>query len=190
METLLYIVHVLVCIGMLPVILLQSGKGGGVSAVFGGGSSGTVFGSRGASNFLTRMTAGCAVVFMLTSFGPIVARLAATIGRRRHPRAARADRAGGAGVRRPARTGAAPGRKRGGTGGDAIAYRANAGRGLGGRGCAGRRISRDRRAGQTVAILKGGDVEPKVSCLTRLQRATMSVRPRNAAVVKLVDTPS
>lgn len=69
METLLYIVHVLVCIGMLPVILLQSGKGGGVSAVFGGGSSGTVFGSRGASNFLTRMTAGCAVVFMLTSFG-------------------------------------------------------------------------------------------------------------------------
>ena len=69
METLLYIVHVLVCIGMLPVILLQSGKGGGVSAVFGGGSSGTVFGSRGASNFLTRMTTGCAVVFMCTSLG-------------------------------------------------------------------------------------------------------------------------
>ncbi|MEO1334878.1 MAG: preprotein translocase subunit SecG [Myxococcota bacterium] len=69
MTTLLYIVHVIVCIGMLPIILLQSGKGGGVSAVFGGGGAGTVFGSRGASSFLTRMTTGCAVVFMLTSFG-------------------------------------------------------------------------------------------------------------------------
>lgn len=69
METVLYIVHVLVCIGMLPVILLQSGKGGGVSAVFGGGGSTTVFGSRGASTFLTRMTTGCAVIFMCTSMG-------------------------------------------------------------------------------------------------------------------------
>ena len=69
METVLYILHVLVCIGMLPIILLQSGKGGGVSAVFGGGGAGTVFGSRGASNFLTRMTTGCAVIFMCTSLG-------------------------------------------------------------------------------------------------------------------------
>jgi protein translocase SecG subunit len=38
METALYILHVLVCIAMLPIILLQSGKGGGVSAVFGGGA--------------------------------------------------------------------------------------------------------------------------------------------------------
>ncbi len=69
MKLFLYIVHVFVCLGMLPIILLQSGKGGGVSAVFGGGSSGTVFGSRGASNFLTRMTTICATMFMLTSFG-------------------------------------------------------------------------------------------------------------------------
>ena len=69
METVLYIVHVLVCLGLLPVILLQSGKGGGVSAVFGGGSAGTVFGSRGASNFLTRLTSGAAIVFMCTSLG-------------------------------------------------------------------------------------------------------------------------
>lgn len=67
METALEILHIAVCIGMLPVILLQSGKGGGVSAVFGGGGSGTVFGSRGASNFLTRTTTVCAVVFMITS---------------------------------------------------------------------------------------------------------------------------
>ncbi|MBK6683147.1 MAG: preprotein translocase subunit SecG [Deltaproteobacteria bacterium] len=69
METVLYIVHVLVCLGLLPVILLQSGKGGGVSAVFGGGGAGTVFGSRGASNFLTRLTSIAAVVFMCTSLG-------------------------------------------------------------------------------------------------------------------------
>ncbi|MEM1025141.1 MAG: preprotein translocase subunit SecG [Myxococcota bacterium] len=69
MVTALYILHVIVCLAMLPIILLQSGKGGGVSAVFGGGSSGNVFGSRGASTFLTRMTTGAAIVFMCTSMG-------------------------------------------------------------------------------------------------------------------------
>ncbi len=69
METALYILHVIVCLAMLPIILLQSGKGGGVSAVFGGGSSGAVMGSRGASNFLTRMTTGAAIIFMCTSMG-------------------------------------------------------------------------------------------------------------------------
>lgn len=67
METVLYIVHVLVCIAMLPIILLQAGKGGGVSATFGGGGSGTVFGSRGASTFLTKVTSGAAMIFMITS---------------------------------------------------------------------------------------------------------------------------
>jgi preprotein translocase subunit SecG len=67
METIFYIIHVLVCIAMLPIILLQSGKGGGVSATFGGGGSGTVFGSRGASAFLTKMTSGAAIIFMITS---------------------------------------------------------------------------------------------------------------------------
>jgi preprotein translocase subunit SecG len=69
METALYILHVLVCIGMLPIILLQSGKGGGVSAVFGGGGAGTVFGSRGAATFLTKMTSAAAIIFMCTSMG-------------------------------------------------------------------------------------------------------------------------
>jgi preprotein translocase subunit SecG len=68
MEYVLYTVHIIVCIAMLPIILLQSGKGGGVSAAFGGGGgAGTVFGSRGAGNFLTRMTTGAAIVFMCTS---------------------------------------------------------------------------------------------------------------------------
>ncbi|MGI9431146.1 MAG: preprotein translocase subunit SecG, partial [Myxococcota bacterium] len=47
--------------------LLQRGKGAEVGAMFGGGASGTVFGGRGAGNFLTRLTTGAAVVFMLTS---------------------------------------------------------------------------------------------------------------------------
>ncbi|MCK6547256.1 preprotein translocase subunit SecG [Myxococcota bacterium] len=67
METVLYIVHILVCLALLPIILLQSGKGGGVSATFGGGGAGTVFGSRGASSFLTKMTSGAAMVFLITS---------------------------------------------------------------------------------------------------------------------------
>jgi preprotein translocase subunit SecG len=67
METVFKIIHVLVCIGLIPVILLQSGKGGGVSATFGGGGSGTVFGSRGASTFLQRLTSVSAIVFMITS---------------------------------------------------------------------------------------------------------------------------
>jgi preprotein translocase subunit SecG len=67
METVLYVLHILVCIALIPIILLQSGKGGGVSAAFGGGGSSTMFGSRGASNFLTKMTTGAAILFMVTS---------------------------------------------------------------------------------------------------------------------------
>jgi len=68
METALYILHVIVCVGMLPIILLQAGKGGGVAAAFGGGG-GSTFGTRGASNFLTTATSVCAVIFMCTSMG-------------------------------------------------------------------------------------------------------------------------
>lgn len=69
METALYVLHVLVCLAMLPIILLQSGKGGGVSAAFGGGQAGGVFGARGASTFLTKLTTGAALLFMCTSLG-------------------------------------------------------------------------------------------------------------------------
>ncbi|MFO0728037.1 MAG: preprotein translocase subunit SecG [Myxococcota bacterium] len=70
METLLYVLHVLVCLAMLPIILLQAGKGGGVNAAFGGGGSGSVFGgSSGASSFLLKLTSGAAVLFMITSLG-------------------------------------------------------------------------------------------------------------------------
>jgi preprotein translocase subunit SecG len=66
MITLVTIVHIIVCIGLILVVLLQTGKGAEVGAVFGGSSS-TIFGSSGAGNFLSRLTTGMAIVFMITS---------------------------------------------------------------------------------------------------------------------------
>jgi preprotein translocase subunit SecG len=60
-------VHVAVCIGLMISILLQSGKGGGLAGAFGGGSSQTLFGGRGAAGFLSRATTVLAVVFFMTS---------------------------------------------------------------------------------------------------------------------------
>jgi len=60
------IIHVIVSIGLILVVLLQTGKGAEVGAVF-GGSSATIFGSSGAGNFLTKLTSGMAIVFMFTS---------------------------------------------------------------------------------------------------------------------------
>src|ERR671919_2659422 len=60
------VIHVVVSIGLILVVLLQTGKGAEVGAVFGGSSS-TIFGSSGAGNFLTRLTTGMAIVFMMTS---------------------------------------------------------------------------------------------------------------------------
>ncbi len=60
-------VHVIVCLMMIVLVLIQRGKGAEIGAVFGGGASSTVFGSRGAGNFLTKMTTGGAIVFMVTS---------------------------------------------------------------------------------------------------------------------------
>ncbi len=68
MTTVLTIIHVLVCFILVAVVLLQRGRGAEIGAVFGGGASSTVFGSRGAGNFLTKLTTAAAVVFMLTSF--------------------------------------------------------------------------------------------------------------------------
>ena len=65
--TLIVIVHVLVCFLMIGAILLQSGKGAEIGASF-GGSSQTVFGSRGPANFLSKFTVAVAAVFMVTSF--------------------------------------------------------------------------------------------------------------------------
>jgi preprotein translocase subunit SecG len=65
--TLLDIVHIFVCCFLMLVVLLQQGKGGGMGAAFGGGATQQVFGGRGAGNLLTRATAICAGIFMMTS---------------------------------------------------------------------------------------------------------------------------
>ncbi len=67
MYTALIGLHVFACIFLIAVVLLQTGKGADMGAVFGGGSSETVFGSSGAGNFLTKLTTGIAILFMLTS---------------------------------------------------------------------------------------------------------------------------
>lgn len=67
MTLFLTVVHVLVCLILIVAVLLQRGKGAEIGAVFGGGGSSTVFGSRGAGNFLSRLTTGAAVVFFATS---------------------------------------------------------------------------------------------------------------------------
>src|SRR3954468_17363006 len=66
MTTFLSIVHVCVCIFLILVVLLQQGRGGGLGGAF-GGTTQQVFGGRGAGNFMTRLTWGCAMVFILTS---------------------------------------------------------------------------------------------------------------------------
>jgi preprotein translocase subunit SecG len=65
--TLVTVIHVLVCVFLILVILLQAGKGGGMGAAFGGGGSQTVFGGRGATPFLGKVTSVSAAIFMLTS---------------------------------------------------------------------------------------------------------------------------
>ncbi len=66
MTTLLTIIHILACITLILIVLLQAGKGANMGAAF-GGSSQTVFGSSGAGTFLGKMTAAVAIIFMLTS---------------------------------------------------------------------------------------------------------------------------
>ena len=67
MNTVLIVLHVIVCFFLIAVVLLQRGKGAEMGAVFGGGASSTVFGGRGAGNFLTKLTTGSAILFMCTS---------------------------------------------------------------------------------------------------------------------------
>ena len=67
MYTLMIIIHVVVSFALILIVLLQTGKGAEMGAGFGGGSNQTIFGSRGAATFLSKITTGAAVMFMLTS---------------------------------------------------------------------------------------------------------------------------
>lgn len=58
-------IHVIACVALVGLVLLQSGKEG-MGVIFGGGSQ-TFFGSSGAGSLLAKLTAGCAAVFLVTS---------------------------------------------------------------------------------------------------------------------------
>lgn len=62
-------VHILVGLGVIGLVLVQHGKGADMGAAFGSGASGSLFGSSGSANFLSRTTAVLATVFFLTSLG-------------------------------------------------------------------------------------------------------------------------
>ncbi|NIO17073.1 MAG: preprotein translocase subunit SecG [Deltaproteobacteria bacterium] len=67
MYTFLIVVHVIVSIVLIAVVLMQTGKGAELGAVFGGSSSQTIFGPAGPAGALGKITAGAAIIFMLTS---------------------------------------------------------------------------------------------------------------------------
>jgi preprotein translocase subunit SecG len=65
LETLILTIHIIACVSLIILVLLQSGHEG-MGVIFGGSSS-TLFGSTGAGGFLSKVTVGVAVVFLLTS---------------------------------------------------------------------------------------------------------------------------
>jgi len=69
MLTFVTIVHVLLCVFMIFVILLQPGKDAGMGSALGGGAATSAFGGRGATTFLTKVTGVCAALFFVTSLG-------------------------------------------------------------------------------------------------------------------------
>jgi len=78
------LVHVLACLFLIVVVLLQTGKGADMGAVMGGGSQ-TLFGASGAGNLLTKLTTGMAITFMGTS-------LLIAVGQRQKPSSSLIDR--------------------------------------------------------------------------------------------------
>jgi preprotein translocase subunit SecG len=66
MYTVLIVLHLIVCVFLIFIVLIQSSKGAELGAAF-GGSNQTLFGSRGAATFMNKLTTGTAVAFMLTS---------------------------------------------------------------------------------------------------------------------------
>jgi len=69
METAILVLHVLAALCVIGLVLLQHGKGADMGAAFGSGSAGSLFGSSGSANFLSRTTAILAAVFFATSLG-------------------------------------------------------------------------------------------------------------------------
>ena len=90
----LMIVHLLICISLIGVVLLQSGKGGGLAGGAFGGSAQTVFGGRGATDFITRATMVLGAAFFLSSL--TLALLSSGVARTTHSLIQEEARRGGA----------------------------------------------------------------------------------------------
>lgn len=67
MTILITFIHIIVCLALIGVVLLQSGKGAEMGASFGASGSQSVFGAGGGSTFMSKLTTGAAIIFMLTS---------------------------------------------------------------------------------------------------------------------------
>ena len=67
MHVLIILIHLIVCFALIAIVLLQTGKGASMGAMFGGAGNQTLFGQTGASSFLGKATTVAAVIFMLTS---------------------------------------------------------------------------------------------------------------------------
>jgi len=67
MQEIILILHMLTCLAIIGLVLIQHGKGADLGASFGSGASNTVFGSQGSGSFLARLTATLAAVFFATS---------------------------------------------------------------------------------------------------------------------------
>ena len=67
MDTIINVIHVIASLSLILTVLLQAGKGAAMGSGLGAGSSQTMFGSSGAGNFLTKLTTGIAILFMVTS---------------------------------------------------------------------------------------------------------------------------
>ena len=66
MSILVVLFHLMACIALIAIVLLQTGKGAEMGAAFGGASQ-TLFGGTGGSSFMSKLTTGAAIVFMITS---------------------------------------------------------------------------------------------------------------------------
>lgn len=67
METLVWVIHIVTAAVLIGLVLMQHGKGADMGAAFGTGSAGSLFGSSGSANFLSRSTAVAAAIFFMTS---------------------------------------------------------------------------------------------------------------------------